>query len=268
MMDIIAKINKLRKDRRNFISNAFWNVTQINEFFSNPDIIKVESSSAIVFFTKQEDFYKCHFYSNSLVELERAIIKGLKMIEENEKVVIEMVSNNVLDKELALFFRRMGFTGHSTYKRMYCNEFLNFEDYQYNNEVQLATQNDIEEIYQLLHENFDIIGDYLPDLDEISKRILSNQITCIKMNSDLAGLSIFEDRGTSMIYLRAIFIKPEFRGLKIGQDLIIHKMNQNKNKRFTLWVREDNDAALRMYKKLNFIEDGLKNYIFVKKVES
>lgn len=62
------------------------------------------------------------------------------------------------------------------------------------------------------------------------------------------------EAGGFVVWLEEIYIKPEFRGMKLGTELINFILNEYKNKasRFRLEVSPANDSAARLYSRLGF----------------
>lgn len=131
----------------------------------------------------------------------------------------------------------------------------------------------------LNHYMADPMGDYKPH-DESDKLILikglsahpTAEVLFIKVNNEYAGMATtFVNYSTfklkPYLYIHDVVIHDNFRGKGLGKA-IIEKLIQISRERgyckLTLEVREDNPAALSVYKSFGFVDCDPKMYFWTK----
>lgn len=86
----------------------------------------------------------------------------------------------------------------------------------YRDMASFADENDAEEILSIICEEFDIVGDNIPDIDEVRENIRKKNVTIIKMDNKIATLHYFHvENGIAHGYFD--ITRKEFRG---GNGLI------------------------------------------------
>ncbi len=70
----------------------------------------------------------------------------------------------------------------------------------------------------------------------------------------IVAFSFSTEVGGECLWIEEIYILPEFRGMGTGQEFFSYLINTYKNRvrRFRLEVEEENEGAVRLYKKLGF----------------
>ncbi len=70
----------------------------------------------------------------------------------------------------------------------------------------------------------------------------------------LVSFAYSNEAGGMVLWLEEIYVKPEFQGLGLGQELLnfIDEKYKDKVVRIRLEVEESNDQAIQLYKKLGF----------------
>lgn len=67
-----------------------------------------------------------------------------------------------------------------------------------------------------------------------------------------------------------VAVAEEYRGMRIGHQMLLKLLEEAVEsgiKEFTLEVRESNQSARRLYKKLGFVEEGLRKNFYEKPIE-
>ena len=98
--------------------------------------------------------------------------------------------------------------------------------------------------------------------------IKNRQILISKKDGALVGCAIFSITGKTML-LNHILVKREFRSLKIGQELLQKAINlASEANRFILWVKSDNEPAIKLYEKFGYKMENLKNFTYETRASS
>ncbi len=133
-------------------------------------------------------------------------------------------------------------------------------------DTEYAQEGDVEFIFNMLIEQFDLMSDHIPDKDELSKLVSENKILKISIRDHTAGVLLFDDFGKRS-YARALCVVPEYQNSFVGYSLLVDYINKHsteKTKLFYLWVDEANENVRKLHDRFGYKYDGLNNYIFRK----
>ncbi|MCH8552117.1 MAG: GNAT family N-acetyltransferase [Natronospirillum sp.] len=88
--------------------------------------------------------------------------------------------------------------------------------------------------------------------DSLKKRVSEKTVLVAESKASLLGLAVLDD-GTGEI--ETLYVLPRFKGLGVGRLLVEELKNHSSSPLFlTCW--EGNQAALRFYDRLGFVETG------------
>jgi ribosomal protein S18 acetylase RimI-like enzyme len=120
-----------------------------------------------------------------------------------------------------------------------------------------ATADQVPQILALLESSFNRFSDQLPTKSELEEAARANQIVWIVADGKVGALVHFETQGfTSTVRYWAVH--PDCRDQRLGSRIIRHYFALHpKVKRFVLWVRADNENAVRRYLHFGYAPDGL-----------
>ena len=126
-----------------------------------------------------------------------------------------------------------------------------------------ASENDLEEISDCLHEYFDERLEQIPYDEELLEYIKNGYVLVVKNADKLSGFLIFE-KNASTLYLRYWFTRPEYREHGIGAKLLRQFFHEGlSTKRQILWVIEENENAIKRYVHYGFRNEDMHDYIMV-----
>jgi len=148
----------------------------------------------------------------------------------------------------------------------------------FNNPVHLEAMG-----YLLNHYMEDPMGDH-PPLNQEELALLARKlaerphafILLMQLDSHFVGMSTcFELLSTFKIkpylYIHDFIVHGNFRGLKLGRKLMEKLVDIARDRdycKITLEVREDNDAALALYRNMGFVECEPKMYFWTKTLKT
>lgn len=229
-------------------TNCYLNYQAFIELLENSNFIVRDNSIFIM--SNQNGFYKFYFFVNNDEEL-----KNLDSFFYfyKEPIILEIVSNNKVDANL---YAKIGFKPYKIYSRYRTNKKNKSFDI-----VKLANIEDIEDISTLINETFDPLSDYIPSNDELIKLILREEVYIIRIDNELAGVSIFEKRDKNY-YFRLSCVHQKHRPGLIGYMLASTSPQNGSN--YSTWIDDNNIEAIKLNTFLGYKLDGIKNYIFIK----
>ncbi len=239
----IAK--RLSKGQR---TNFFFSEEEVLLLVQQKKISRFDFAGSAYFFLKEDKFYRLFYFLD----------------KENSPEVLPAVDEPIILEEVLLAnkervpsqgnWEKVGFQAYLERKRMYL---MSKDVVTEERKVSFATENLLEDIFQLMLESFEPFSSALPTKEALLADILNQKVLISLQNQKLLGFLHFgEMKQGSMLW--HIAVKPEARGLGIGEGLVRDWLFVQKDiaKKFFLWVRTDNLSALRMYDKFGFLPDG------------
>lgn len=196
--------------------------------FYNEVMEWIESNKADVYiigdnlflFLKTHGFYKFYYYVNSFDEI--SLCKHL--LEEykcKNSVSLEFTTKNGLYiDELTSIFTNIGFVFYKEYARVISGasafeskkeeekEIVNYE---------LATLEDINELFEIMYKEFDVISDYLPTTEDIVNLINNKSIIIKKLDDKIVFIQIYE-YSKGALYSRMTWVDKKYRKPKYTID--------------------------------------------------
>ncbi|MCD7953712.1 MAG: GNAT family N-acetyltransferase [Synergistaceae bacterium] len=129
--------------------------------------------------------------------------------------------------------------------------------------VCFADQSQMPLIEALLNGEFDFLVDQIPDRAAMEDAIRHREILVLMDDTTLAGFLWYETKGKSST-IRYWCVSPGFRDQKVGGRLLKSYLAHCKNSiRHILWVKEDNDNAIKRYEHYGYKADNTYDYIYI-----
>ena len=257
-VEFLQAVNILRKNKT-FLSNAILTRPQLDIFLSEKNTKVVTDEELLILLTNHKDYYRLYFYA-----LDEKALKRIKEVipKLDKPIVIDVVGKLAQVESLSQKLNDCGFTNYSTFIRMTCNSVPNMDNVDCS-EVCRAKKEDIGSILELLNSEFDPLFAHFPEQQALSDAIVKGEITVVRKQEKLAGLAYFEKTSATSRCLRYFVVNNDFRGQGIGNVLLANTFAYNPEiTKYMLWVRTYN-SAVNLYKKLNFVQDSILDYILV-----
>lgn len=246
------------------LSNCYYSYHEIIEKIKKQEIHLLSRRDIVLLIQEENEINKMYYFVNGDIEngIEQEIYNDLcSEMEEYQNLVTNFIARNSCDnfdiiKNLRFKSYKQYFRYHLVAEKV---KFLEPKEV-----AAYAETNDINAIYRLLYNTFDILSDHLPSKKELHKFIEAGQIIKICKGCEIAGVLIFEKQGAKS-HLRALCVNPIYRNMAIGYSLMLSyiKLVRQETKSFFLWVESTNNAAIQLYKKMGYEPDGLTEYIFL-----
>lgn len=127
----------------------------------------------------------------------------------------------------------------------------------------LASPSDLPVLREFFDIAFDPWAERVPGVHELEDLVATHNILVSRSdNGALRGFMIRTRTGRTL-HLRYLFVDPNFRGQRVGEDLFAQfRADAKTGDRLILWVFPDNPVAISLYQKHGFASDGTVNYIF------
>lgn len=119
-------------------------------------------------------------------------------------------------------------------------------------QIRDANIDEMDEIYRILTDNFNVLAENIPEKSEIMEMITEKSVRVYSRGSEVQGLMIYSLSGKT-IELRYIWVDPSERKKGIGSELMNDFFRAGKNTtKQCLWVQDSNQKAIDLYHKYGF----------------
>ena len=136
-----------------------------------------------------------------------------------------------------------------------------------NHSVRSAKEQDRKAIDELFQDAFDLLTDAVPTGHELASIIDNGEIWILEdlISRTILGCAMFETAGRRT-WIRHVTVSKEMRGKGIAKELLQAYIQEgDPETEYTLWVKDDNTAAIHLYKRTGFVETNRYMDIWIKK---
>jgi len=214
-------------------------------------------------FQEKDGFYRVYYYLNDL-----SAIEDFNSGDYN----VEILFRNDLEsigKEIS-YFEKSGFR-KNTIRDQYS---LVSGKASISNEIQIRVRcaeniREIEQACNIFNKSFDkLSGDYIPTEDYASL-LQDGAILVAEDNTGKFVGAVHQTINNGIAYLAHIAVVEDMRGKGIGGQMLDCFVSRNESaeiKRYILWVRRNNTAAVKMYQKKGFKFVGKSSLSMIKTI--
>ena len=258
--ELNSKIDLLRRGNKGFITNSFIPARQLAAMVRSDGITIKMSNDTVIILAEEEQLVRLYFYASNIKSLRQLPL--MIPLNISKMIILDIIGKNPGAEIMSNELEKHNFYTYGELIRM---KRKNEEEMPENiSDVFYAGTDDIDEIMEILYEEFDILISRLPTIRKLEEAISNREVTIVRQQDLLAGLAYFEKPGVKLKYLYQIVVRNGFRGRGITDDLLVYTFrNTPKDTVFQLWVETKNERAINKYRKHGFTPDGLVAYIML-----
>jgi ribosomal protein S18 acetylase RimI-like enzyme len=236
-------------------TNNYLLTSHYESLIVSSKLFAARSAENMVLLAERNWSFQVYFFINNFEE-------GIKL-SATKPLMLEIVYRGEANRpnKILQYLENNGFKAHLTRDNLTLI-FKNKADFGSLNpdiNVKLASsKNEAVYAHDLFKKDLDNYTGDLKTQMEIDAYVADNNILCSYFKGDLCGALQFEIRN-KIVWLGHIVVNSKYRGLGIANVLVDKyiTMNQTDNDtRYQLWVINDNEAALHLYKKFGFVYSG------------
>lgn len=253
-------ITDIKLHHQNFISNFYLSQDKQELYIQENLLFVVKYEKTIFLFLLLHDYYKLYFFSASYEDLQNDI----KKIDVMDKIIIcELMGRHSLDKE-QMILEDAGFTYYSRLIQMYKKMQASKRNIKFPPNIVYAEKEDVDEIWQLLLDNFNKYVDINIIKKELENYIKDKHVIITKEHGKIVAFCVYfvtKGKGEG----RYLYIDKDYKDTLLGvmfMSIMLELLNGAKY--LSGFVREDNKYLFSFYEKLNFQYGDLKNIIYCK----
>lgn len=232
------------------ISNNYLLPDELEYYINTGRISYVEEGENIFYLVKQETCYRVYYQLNNLqrlVEFAHDNNYAIEILYRGEKCY----PLREID-----YWEKCGFQVNLVrdfYQGVYSN--MNVAGINTEVEISLAKNEvDVLNAIELFNQSFDsYTGDYVDE--SLTSMIYENkQLLVAYIDGRAVGFCHFYEKNKA-VYLAHIVVNKNYRGRKIGYQLVVAMIKSNMKDpktRYTLWVQQKNESAVKMYQSVGY----------------
>ena len=258
-MDYFDFIKSIRSKEN--ITNSVFTLNSLDEvIINNNGKIFLGQHAAIVLCKDINNIFRLTFYLQDQ-SAAKEILDLLPKLKAN--IICDLIGKrNILEKQKEIL-ESIGFELYAVFQRMICREIIVDDSIDLNG-VELATENDVDEILEITYESFDPLTARMHSAKEITDFIKNKEVFVVRIKKKIAGFALFNSKDKKVALLDHIIVREEYRHKQIGSKLLYYKWKyNNKSNVYYLWVNEMCKVPIKHHEKHGFKNDGIYDYIFL-----
>lgn len=237
--------------KRSSMTNISPTLKQYYQLIKQQKLFYFRQNLSVMFFEKNDECYKCTFVLNGdeiyIPTLDKPVISS---------VITRKTSNN--DKIINIM-KTIGFQEYMKHEKWkVTNDKIKHQSSNDNIQCEFAKEVLVKDIYHALQITFDTYTEPIPSQQELYELISKNQIiTAMSDLGVLMGTLVFSVKD-GISNLEHIVTLEGYRNRGIAKTMCNLWLNSLSNdcNLFTLWVRENNISAKKLYESFGFVDDG------------
>lgn len=252
---------------KDYINNASRLIRDYKALIEKEKLYYIEKDGYLLLFEDSEDFYNLYYFiSKSNLSIDFEDLNLEKPIVSDEIYTGDSTSisvNALLDAGFKKYLTRSRIKLKLSQKggQLVSDTFSDDKD----NNVKFSNKDEIELIFDLQEKHIDkYTGNFLTK-EDLLEEIKNNLILSIYEEVKFVGYLRLK-KNKKALSLDGIVVDPKFRGKGYSKELVkyfIEYFSKEGYNEISLWVRDDNSSAIRLYNFFNFEKTKYKcdNYI-------
>ena len=253
-------ITDIKLHHQNFISNFYLSQDKQELYIQENLLFVVKYEKTIFLFLLLHDYYKLYFFSASYEDLQNDI----KKIDVMDKIIVcELMGRHSLDKE-QMILENAGFTYYSRLIQMYKKMQASKRNIKFSPNIVYAEKEDVDEIWQLLLDNFNKYVDINIIKKELENYIKDKHVIITKEHGKIVAFCVYfinKGKGEG----RYLYIDKNYKDTVLGAlytSIMLSLVNQAQYQ--SGFVSEDNKYLLDFDLKLGYKYGQVNDIIYYK----
>lgn len=258
--DIQKQVAEIRSIRRGFITNFFLDPVKHEIWIEKGDCYAERIGSSLFIIKQSPSFWNVFYCSTTLDDFDHDL--SVFLAEHTATILVfDIVGRDVQCQPVVALFQSKGCKESTSFVRM--TRMAEPFDYTPDASIRKATEEDIPQVSQLLHEYFNPQNEQIPYNEELMDYARQGHVLICKEQDRMTGFLIYELKATTL-YLRYWFTHPEFRDKKVGSRLLRRFFEEGRDtKRQLFWVIQTNENAIKRYRHYGFHEENMYDFVMI-----
>lgn len=222
-------------------SNLFYLPGDIKDRIKNRKWKYELYDDCLMFFEDADEFYRCFYYVGDNkayeVQLDKDAVIELPFSDQFKETHFRQIER----------IHELGFVLQRQSAKMILTQPMKKDV----SCVRYASIDDFGDIKLLLNSSFDKLFAYLDNDNDLMKNISLNKVFVIKKDDVIIGV-LNSDSDMNKATIKQLAVKPGYRDLGYGTDLVQFYINEYDVDEYYHWVDLNNDKAISFYRKFGY----------------
>lgn len=262
--------------KKDVITNTFLAKKEFENEILNGNLYYSLINNGVLIIRDRKDYIIINYYLNdvnnkeNIVTLKNEIQNIYKYSEvEDKKIVIEVVGKEECNEKYLQqvnLFMQIGL--HVAIKRVRLSKKLDINSLSVDNveilepNIKFCEEDDIQEILEILRENFDKYYGCIPDIEFLRNEIKNKNFFKYTTTDKIIGILQIKNSSKSS-EIRHLAVKKEHRNKGVAKKLIEKYDKEIKTNNKTVWTGVENKVAQGIYEKNGYLKDGYVSTVFM-----
>jgi ribosomal protein S18 acetylase RimI-like enzyme len=266
--DLDQALTTIRRNAVSLLTNLFIDRLTLGQWVARKELLYWNGGDVLLLYRPQPKHHFCRLYFAAIST--DALSIGLRTAVHacHDVLVTDLIgpADRLTSPDFGLrkIFPEQGFVTRSVLHRMVADLPLKIESCNERVTIATAEESELAEIRTALLNDFDPLVDQFPVKSEWQNALEQGLILVGRVDGEFCGF-LQREPGAGSCRIRYWSVVSAFRGCRIGSALMQEFCRRNpKMKRIQLWVKEENEAAMALYRHYGFRPEGLVDYVFVR----
>jgi GNAT superfamily N-acetyltransferase len=249
---------EIRALRRGFLTNFFLDPVKHGLWIEKGDCFVDRLENTMFIIKKSPTFWNV-FYCSTTLDVFSPDLSIFLAEYTGTTLMFDIVGRDVQCQPVVELFQGKGCKVATSLVRM--TRMAEPFDYDPDATIRKATEADVPQVSQQLHEYFNAQNEQIPYDEELMDYARQGHVLVCEEQDRMAGFLIYELNATTL-YLRYWFTHPDYREKKVGSRLLRRFFEEGRDtKRQLFWVIRTNENAIKRYRHYGFAEENMYDYV-------
>lgn len=256
--ELQQQVAEIRALKRGFLTNFFLDPVKHGMWIEKGDCYVERNDNTSFIIKKSPTFWNVFYCSTTLDEFSHDL-SGFLAAHTGTTLMFDIVGRDVQCQSVVELFKSNDCKEATSLVRM--TRMAEPLDYMPDTSIRKATEADIPQVSQLLHEFFNPQNEQIPYDEELLDYAHQGHVLVCEEQGRMVGFLIYELNATTL-YLRYWFTHPDCRNKKVGSRLLRRFFEEGRDtKRQLFWVIRTNENAIKRYRHYGFSEEDMFDYV-------
>lgn len=253
-------VQKIKNSNKTFINNFVLSTDKLELYIKEKLVFITECNNSVFLFIKLHDYYKLYYFTKSY----EYMVQDFNKLKFSSIIVCELLNyGDVSEHELEML-QKCGFQYYSSLINLQKMMKASTKSIQLPTSIVYAEKDDVNEIWQLLLNNFNKYVDINIIKNELEEYVDNDSVIITKDNGKIVAFCVYfihKGKGEG----RYLYVDSNYKDTMLGVMFMSYMLELlNGAKYLSGFVREDNAYLFSFYEKLKFQYGNLKCMIYCK----
>lgn len=260
-----SKISTIKDNSKNYTTNFYIAINEVEKWMSKKEITVLHEEPQLLIWTRTETGCRRLYFLGDADSLKKCINKC--NFKGHLPLVADIIGQENDIAKMSSIFLQKKFTKRTKLVRLSMNLNKSDNDLPCKKEdniiINHLDKNDIAEVERMFSDYFDICADQIPNREDIRQGIANSEIIVEPYDKGIKGFVWFERKKLTSL-IRYWCVDKKFRGFGIGSILMAKYFSLTlSSPRHLLWVKEENENALKRYLHYGYKPDGIEDLVLI-----